>query len=262
LAVGGGSQDGPWRDAAPITHERADWVLVGQPGRLAAVFPLGFKEGRAGGLKERPMSETKRWDGPPVETWSMAWTPDQAAEALEGVSAPWAVAGGWALDLWLGEQTREHGDLAITVPSAFFPEIQARLEALGLKLFAIDDGQAIALEPGEAPAGRGFQTWAMEPAVNGWRIDVFCEPGDAKTWVYRRSGELSTPRAWASGRTPYGIPYVAPQIVLLFKAKATRDKDQADFALVTPKLSPEARDWLPAALRTIHPGHAWIDRLS
>ena len=28
------------------------------------------------------MSETKRWDGPPVEAWSMAWTPDQAAQVL------------------------------------------------------------------------------------------------------------------------------------------------------------------------------------
>ena len=41
-----------------------------------------------------------------------------------------------------------------------------------------------------------------------------------------------------------------------------RDKDQADFALVAPKLSPETRAWLAAALRTIQPGHPWIDRLS
>ena len=208
------------------------------------------------------MSETKRWDGPPVEAWSMAWTPDQAALALKGVSAPWAVAGGWALDLWLGAQTREHGDLEITVPSAFYPEIQTRLEALGLKLFAVDDGQVIALEPGEAPGRRGFQTWAMDPAVQGWRMDVFREPGDTQTWVYRRAGELSAPRAWANGRSPAGIPFVAPQIVLLFKAKAMRDKDEADFALVAPKLSPEARAWLAAALRAIQPGHPWIDRLS
>jgi hypothetical protein len=208
------------------------------------------------------MLEAKRWDGPPVETWSMAWTPDQAADALEGVSAPWAVAGGWALDLWLGAQTREHGDLEIAVPTAFFSEIQARLEALGLKLFTNDEGEVIALGPGAAPAGRGFQTWVADPAVNRWRMDVFSEPGDAQTWIYRRTGELSAPRAWASGRTPAGIPYVAPQIVLLFKAKAMRDKDQADFALVAPLLSPEARTWLAAALRTIKPDCPWIDQLS
>jgi hypothetical protein len=206
------------------------------------------------------MSEARRWDGPPLEAWSMAWTPDQAAAALDGVSAPWAVAGGWALDLWLGRQTREHEDLEIAVPAVFFPEIQARLEGLGLTLFAIDDGAAIALAPGEAR--RGHQTWVMDPAVTGWRMDVFQEPGDAETWVYRRTGELSAPRAWAMARTAAGLPYVAPQIVLLFKAKATRDKDQADFAAVAPRLPPDVRLWLADALQILQPGHPWIERLS
>jgi Aminoglycoside-2''-adenylyltransferase len=207
------------------------------------------------------MSEAKRWEGPPIEAWSMAWTPEQAAEALDGVSAPWAVAGGWALDLWLGEQTREHEDLEITVPASSFPAIQARLDALGLKVFMNVNGEVTLLAPGEAPT-RGFQTWVTDPAAQGWRMDIFREPGDAETWIYRRTGELSAPRAWASGRSAAGIPYVAPQIVLLFKAKATRDKDEADFALVAPKLAHEVRAWLAASLRIIQPGHPWIDRLS
>lgn len=207
------------------------------------------------------MSETKRWDGPALEAWSMAWTPDQAAQALAGVSAPWAVAGGWALDLWRGEQTRDHGDLEITVPSRDFSEIQARFESQGLKLFYVDEGQVVALAPGETPPPRTHQTWVMDPAVNGWRMDIFREPGDAQTWIYRRTGELSAPRAWASGRTAAGIPYLAPQIVLLFKAKATREKDQADFAVTAPRLSGEARLWLGGALKALHPGHPWIDQL-
>jgi hypothetical protein len=209
------------------------------------------------------MSESKRWDGPPPEAWSMAWTPDQAARALEGVSAPWAVAGGWALDLWHGMQTREHEDLEIAVPRFAFPEIQARLERMGLKLFYIDDGAAIALNVGETPPLRTHQTWAMDPAIDGWRMDIFREPGDAETWIYRRTGELNAPRAWATGRTATGIPYVAPQIVLLFKAYVTpRDKDEADFARAAPLLSAEARDWLAAGLKIIRPGHPWIERLS
>ena len=192
----------------------------------------------------------------------MGWTPDQAAEALAGVSAPWAIAGGWALDLWLGETTREHGDLEITVPAAFFPEVQARLEAQALKLFDNLNGDLIALKPGEAPRPRGFQVWVTDPEMQAWRMDIFREPGDAETWIYRRTSELSAPRAWASGRSASGIPFVAPQIVLLFKAKAVRDKDEADFALIAPKLSPEARAWLAASLAIIQPGHPWIERLS
>jgi hypothetical protein len=207
------------------------------------------------------MPDTTRWDGPPVETWTMAWTPDQAAEALEGVAAPWAVAGGWALDLWLGKETREHEDIEITVPAAFFPEVQARLEAHGLRLFDNLNGEVIALEPGQAPRPQGFQVGVTDRDAQGWRLDIFREPGDARTWVYRRTGELSAPRAWANGRTAAGIPFVAPQIILLFKAKAMRDKDLGDFARIAPMLPPEDRAWLAASLRIIHPGHPWIERL-
>jgi Aminoglycoside-2''-adenylyltransferase len=207
------------------------------------------------------MPETPRWDGPPVETWSMGWTPDQVTEALDGLAAPWAVAGGWALDLWLGKQTREHEDIEITVPALFFPEVQARLEARG-QLFSNVNGEVVALQPGEARGPEGFQTWVTDPAAQAWILDIFREPGDAETWIYRRTGELSAPRTWASGRTAAGIPYVAPQVVLLFKAKPMRDKDLADFARIAPMLPPDDRAWLAASLSLIQPGHPWIERLA
>ena len=53
---------------------------------------------------------------PDVELWD-AWTPNVAAERLRGVTAPWYVAAGWALDLFRGGQTREHEDLEIAVPA-------------------------------------------------------------------------------------------------------------------------------------------------
>jgi hypothetical protein len=192
----------------------------------------------------------------------MGWTPDQVTEALDGLAAPWAVAGGWALDLWLGKQTREHEDIEITVPALFFPEVQARLEARGLKLFSNVNGEVVALQPGEARGPEGFQTWVTDPAAQAWILDIFREPGDAETWIYRRTGELSAPRTWASGRTAAGIPYVAPQVVLLFKAKPMRDKDLADFARIAPMLPPDDRAWLAASLSLIQPGHPWIERLA
>ncbi|GAA0674076.1 hypothetical protein GCM10010193_28630 [Kitasatospora atroaurantiaca] len=42
--------------------------------------------------------------------WTDAWTPTQVAARLVGTSAPWYVAGGWAVDLFKGEQTRHHSE--------------------------------------------------------------------------------------------------------------------------------------------------------
>jgi Aminoglycoside-2''-adenylyltransferase len=55
-----------------------------------------------------------------------AWSPREAARRLERVAAPWYVIAGWALDLYLGRQTREHDDLEIGIPADCFPEIRSR----------------------------------------------------------------------------------------------------------------------------------------
>ena len=44
--------------------------------------------------------------------------PEQIAPMVEFMSlfpAPWALCGGWAVDSWLGEETRDHGDVDIDV---------------------------------------------------------------------------------------------------------------------------------------------------
>ena len=60
-------------------------------------------------------------------------------------------------------------------------------------------------------------------------------------------------------RTDDGVPYLAPEVVLLFKAKAAREKDELDLGRALPLLEPARRAWLADALRLVHPGHAWID---
>ncbi|WP_235677883.1 nucleotidyltransferase domain-containing protein [Mycolicibacterium sarraceniae] len=51
------------------------------------------------------------------ERWD-AWTPAQVARRLSAVVAPWCVTAGWAIDLVVGEVTREHSDVEISIPAA------------------------------------------------------------------------------------------------------------------------------------------------
>jgi len=61
------------------------------------------------------------------------------------------------------------------------------------------------------------------------------------------------------------IPFLAPELVLLFKSKNTsgkeRSKDQADFEEVYIRLEPERRAWLRWALIAVDPSNPWIERL-
>ena len=58
------------------------------------------------------------------------------------------------------------------------------------------------------------------------------EPADGDTWICRRDERIRMPYDQVIERTADGIPYGRPEIVLLFKAKAARPKDVADFLAV------------------------------
>lgn len=62
--------------------------------------------------------------------------------------------------------------------------------------------------------------------------------------------------------TQSGLPVLAPEMVLLFKAKNCADKDRADFDQIMPHLSAYAREWLRRALEQAHPSCPWISSLT
>jgi hypothetical protein len=189
------------------------------------------------------------------ERWD-AWTPAEVAQRLAAVRATWCVAGGWALDLFVGELTREHDDIEIAVPAARFDEVVAALP--GHEWDVVGDAR---VWPYPEQLAKQFQTWLREPATGTYRLDVFREPHVREHWVCRRDRSITLPYAELIRRTGDGTPYVIPEVALLFKAKHLRDKDEADFARVLPALQSAHRSRLRGWLSRVHPGHRWIDAL-
>jgi RimJ/RimL family protein N-acetyltransferase len=210
-------------------------------------------------LVDLPDRPARSFD-PDVSRWD-AWRPEQVATLLEGVSVPWYVAAGWAIELFLGGDHREHEDLEIAVPNARFGEIVDALT--GLEVFVITGPQeATPVDEAQDRLDDTHQSWVREPATGLWRFDVFREPSDGDTWVCRRDESIRMPYDEVIRWTDDGIPYARPEIVLLFKAKhAHRDRDQGDFEAVVPRLEPERQRWLADALARVHPGHEWLDGL-
>jgi hypothetical protein len=186
-----------------------------------------------------------------------AWHPREVTRLLAGVDARWCVAAGWALDLFRGEVTREHEDLEIAVPAGQFGRVRAALADFDIEV--VGSGRRWPLD------GPAFdvmiQTWVRERDTGIYRLDIFREPHDGGTWICRRDRSIRLPYEQIIVTSPEGIPYLVPQIVLLFKAKHHRPKDQADFTGALPLLNPARRSWLAAALARVHPGHPWISEL-
>ncbi|MDG9686680.1 hypothetical protein QC334_28820 [Streptomyces sp. DH18] len=190
--------------------------------------------------------------------WSSSWTPGEVAQRLAGISTPWCVAAGWALDLFRGRQTRDHGDIEIAIPEAGFPEVRDRLP--GYVFDAAGSGRIWEGAPPETLAAV-HQTWLRDPATGNYLLDVFREPHDGDIWICRRDETIRLPYSEIVHHTQEGIPYLAPELVLLFKAKHARPKDRRDFDATVPHLTAAQRATLEELLARVHPGHAWLTDL-
>jgi len=200
-----------------------------------------------------------------LEAWA-GWHPRVMAERMAGFGGPWFVAAGWALDLFRGEQTRAHEDLEIAVPASCFPEVAALFPDFVFcvptgdgNLTPLTDGDLSALTDHEPT--KSHQTWARERSTWLWRFDVFREPHDGDTWICRREESIRLPYAEIIAHDADGVPYLVPEIALLFKAKGDREKDRADLHGVLPLLAADRKAWLRDAVARVHPGHPWLDQL-
>lgn len=187
------------------------------------------------------------------------WHPTELARRLSGISKPWCVVGGWALDLWHGRQTRDHEDLEFTILRDDFKAFRHVLK--GMQFNTVASGMIEHLQADKEPEAEISQIWCLDVQQRCWRVDMMIEPGTPYLWVYKRDPAITRPRAEMVAVTPDGLPYLKPAAVLLFKAKYRRDKDELDFANALPRLEPSERAWLKACLATAHPRHEWAKLL-
>ena len=194
-------------------------------------------------LRERP-----QWD---------PWHPREVAARLRGVDFPWCVVAGWAIDLYLGVTTRVHEDTEIATPADRFPEIREALSEFDFDV--VGSGRIWPLDAREA-FDVMHQTWVRHRMNGTYHLDVFRDPHGGDMWICRRDETIRRPYAEIISTSEDGIPYMVPEIVLLFKAKHDQPKDNADFENVLPLLGASQRRWLADALERVHPGHHWIDK--
>jgi hypothetical protein len=180
--------------------------------------------------------------------------PDAAQELLARLDVPWFVAGGWALDLFLGDE-RPHGDLDIALLRRDASELPSALPDWELRLAL--DGR---VEPWAGEGVAAGSIWARPCDAGRWWLEFVLEDVDGDTWSYRRDARVTRPLAeLAWGRD--GLRVVAPEVVLLFKSRLSGVHDADDFARTLPSLDERARAWLASALATSHPDHPWLAEL-
>lgn len=193
---------------------------------------------------------------------AVRWEPltvEQVAERLRELRVPWSIAGGWALDLFIGRQTRAHKDVEVAV---FRDDVAtARAALAGWEVFIAESGTLTEWREGVALPAEAHELWCRERGRAAWQLELLVEERVGDRWVYRRDRAIGMRAADLVRRTADGVPYIRPEVQLLYKSKATRPEDESDLLTVLPLLDIAARSWLAAALWTIDPRHRWLERL-
>jgi len=184
-----------------------------------------------------------------------------AQKLLTNLAISWWIAGGVAIDLFVGYETRKHGDFDIGI---------FRKDQLILQAYLNEWDLHKTNQPGLKPWPKGEylsigvnQVWCRRAQASPWEMEVMFMEVEGQRWYYRREPRVSGPISNLWMKTQEGIRYLAPEIQLLYKASKTpKEKDDKDFDIVLPLLSNEKKNWLKSALKVQFPeGHVWIEQL-
>jgi hypothetical protein len=186
--------------------------------------------------------------------------PAAARRVLCAVDATWWIAGGWALDLFVGTQTRAHKDLDVGVRRRDAAHILAALP--GWEFFEAHEGSLERLLLGVGPRAKVNSLWGRLAGEPYWMLELMLDDSDDEHWIFRRDPSIRRPLAAALRGTAEGTRYLAPEIQLLYKARDLRPEDQADFERIAPRLDAAAVDWLREAVSRLYPQHRWLTPLA
>ena len=206
-------------------------------------------------------------DGPASSVASMSapelgpWEPlslDVAVRTFASAPFRWWISGGLALELHLQRSWRDHEDTDVGVVRGDLTAVCTLLSGWDVHVAAAGQLTAWRGEPLDLDRHQN-NLWCRLATSTPWVLDVTIGEGSKSNWIYRRDPSVQRPWDMAVLRTTDGIPYLAPELQLLFKSKDLRPKDDVDAAEVIPTLDAHQRDYLHRYLQADHP---WQRRLA
>ena len=189
-------------------------------------------------------------------------TVQQTVELMAGLDVAWWIAGGWAIDLFLNRSTRNHKDTDVLIFRDDQILVARHFAKVDWEWWAVDrPGHLQLLDLDEIVSASIHDIWCRPDRRSAWALQLMLGESIGDRWIYRRDSHVTLPLSEVGLRTADGVPYLAPQVELLFKSQSPRPQDEADFSLAAPALHAPARQWLASAISRADPSHRWLTRL-
>ncbi|WP_435358111.1 nucleotidyltransferase domain-containing protein [Haloarchaeobius sp. DFWS5] len=195
---------------------------------------------------------------PTATTWNDVYA---VADRMRAFDRPWAIAGGWALDCFLDEQSRDHGDVEIAVFRADQHALREYLSEWSFEVVVPGEGRREPWAEGETLELPRHELHAETEDFELHSLECLLNEHEDGEWIFRRDPRVTRSLDDFVQVSETGIPHLAPEIVLLYKLPIFGPHDEADFQRVAPEVAPEQRDWLRDSIQSVDPGHHWLSSL-
>jgi len=165
-----------------------------------------------------------------------AWDPPSIRDTcalFDGAPFRWWISGGHALELHTGRSWRDHDDIDVGVCRDDHANLRRWLDGWQIALTA--GGVLTEWDGAELVESMHHNNlWCRRDREGRWAIDVTIGSGTRKEWIYRRDSSIRRPWSAAVLYSAARVPYLAPDLQLLFKSASPRPKDDLDAAEVVP----------------------------
>ncbi|MFJ5565683.1 nucleotidyltransferase domain-containing protein [Lysinibacillus xylanilyticus] len=194
-----------------------------------------------------------------IDNWESI-TVTEIYKLFSTIPIKWGIAGGWALDLHLGKQSRVHDDIDVILLREEQLTVYNHLSGDWM-LYKAENGKLVHWQEGEFLKTTN-DIWVTKSSSSPWAFQIMLVETEQQSWIYRREKSIRRRLEDIFLRTDDEIPYLRPEIQLLYKGGSSkvREKDFQDLQIMLPYLLPEQRDWLKITLKRQFPtGHSWLD---
>jgi hypothetical protein len=194
--------------------------------------------------------------------FSMFDLPLKVASLMRDFQPDWFIAGGWAIDLYLEKQSRPHKDIEIAIFRKDQTALQNYLDGWLLK--KAESGTLLDWKKDEFLELPIFEIHCFneKPEKNELPfLEVLLNETNGKEWTFRRNKSVSKPLSKLHLTSSFGIKFLCPEVVLLYKSKNPRVKDEHDFQAVIKHLDTERKEWLKNAISVCYSQHHWSKSL-
>ncbi|MFD5315410.1 nucleotidyltransferase domain-containing protein [Streptomyces sp. NPDC127098] len=191
------------------------------------------------------------------------WDPASLGEVVarfSGLDSCWWVAGGFAIELAVGRRFRSHGDIDVLLLRR--DQLIAQRALSGWEWWAADPpGSLRPWASDEVLSPEVHDIWCRPEPDDPWRVQIMIDESLGMEWVSRRDPRVRRPISTLGMASADGVPFLAPDVQLYYKAKGPRPKDEEDFDAALPVLTDRQRCWLVDAISKTYGPHPWIKRL-